>query len=64
MSLENETFRLELEQIKSAFPNKAIINRTELMTYLGRKRAWLDSHGFTGTDFTLVSVANKLSKLK
>ena len=61
---ENETFRLELEQIKAAFPNQAIINRTELMAYLGRKRAWLDAHGFAGKDFTLVAVANKLSKLK
>ena len=64
MSRETETYRLELEQIRAAFPDKAVINRTELMTYLGRKRWWLDSHGFTEKDFTLVSVANKLSKLK
>lgn len=64
MSRENETYRLELEQIREFFPGKAIINRTELMSYLGKKRVWLDSHGFAGTNFTLVSVANKLSKLK
>lgn len=64
MSRENETYRLELEQLIAFFPGKAIINKTELMNYLGKKRVWLDSHGFTGTDFTLVNVAHKLSKLK
>ena len=64
MSRENETYRLELEQLIAFFPGKTIINRTELMSYLGKKRVWLDSHGFAGTNFTLVSVANKLSKLK
>ena len=64
MSRENETYRLELEQLMAFFPGKAIINRTELISYLGKKRVWLDSHGFAGTNFTLVSVANKLSKLK
>ena len=46
MSRENETYRLELEQIREFFPGKAIINRTELMSYLGKKRVWLESHGF------------------
>jgi len=64
MSRETETYRLELEQLRAAFPNKIIISRSELMNYLGRKRWWLDSHGFTERDFTLVSVANRLSKLK
>lgn len=64
MSRETETYRLELEQIRLAFPNQAVINRTELMRYLNRGRTWLDSHGFTGKDFTLVSVANRLSKMK
>ena len=64
MSRETETYRLELEQIREFFPGKAIINRTELIQYLGKKRVWLENHGFIGTDFTLVSVANKLSKLK
>lgn len=64
MSRENETFRLEYEMLLTVFPNKAIINRTELMKYLGKKRWWLDSHGFTEKDFTLVCVANRLSKLR
>lgn len=64
MSRENETFRLELEMLREAFPSKAIISRTELMQYTGKGRAWLDAHGFAGKDFTLVNVANKLSKLK
>ena len=64
MSRETETYRLELEQIMAAFPGKAIISRVELMQYLGKKRHWLDSHGFAGKDFTVVSVANRLSKMK
>ena len=64
MSRENETYRLELEQLMVAFPQQAVINRTELMRYLHRGRMWLDSHGFTGNNFTLVFVAHKLSKLK
>lgn len=51
MSRETETYRLELEQIRAAFTGKAVINRTELMAYLGKKRSWLDSHGFAGKDF-------------
>ena len=61
---EPETYRLELEQLLAAFPQKRVINRTELMGYLGKSKNWLLSHGFTGTEFTLVGVANKLSKLK
>ena len=64
MSRETETFRLEYEMLRAAFPNKAVINRTELMDYLGKKRWWLDSHGFCERDFTLVCVANRLSKLR
>ena len=61
---ECETFRAELEQLRAAFPNKAIINRSELMDYLGKKRFWLDHHGFGSKEFTLVNVAHKLSKLR
>lgn len=63
MARENETYRLELEQLRNRFPNQAIINRTELMEYLGRNRTWLDNHGFSGKDFTLVQVAHRLSKM-
>lgn len=64
MARENETYRLELEQLRMAFPNKIVINRTELQAYTGKGRVWLDSHGFIGTSFTLVNVAHKLSKLE
>ena len=61
---EQETYRLELERLIAFFPYQRVINRTELMRYLGKGRTWLKSHGFEGTEFTLVGVANKLSKLK
>ena len=64
MSKETETYRLELERLIAFFPDKRVINRTQLMKYTGKGRTWLNSHGFTGTEFTLVGVANKLSKLK
>lgn len=64
MARESETYRLELEQLRIAFPNKAVINRTELQEYTGKGRVWLNSHGFTQKDYTLVYVASKLSKLK
>ncbi len=64
MSRENETYRLELEQIRAAFPNQAVIGRTELMHYLGKGRSWCDFHGFAGKDFTIVKVAYILSKMK
>lgn len=64
MSRENETFRFELEQLREAFPNKAMINRKELQRYLGRSRNWCDTHGLDSKDFTLVKVAQILSSMK
>lgn len=61
---ENETFRLELEQIREAFPNKAVISSTELQQYLGKSKTWLYNHGLSGRDFTLVKVAQFLSNLR
>ena len=61
MSRERETFRLELEMLTKAYPNKHIYNRSDLMAYLGRGRCWLDSHGFTGQEYTAVDVAQKLA---
>ena len=63
MAKETETFRLELEQLIAHFPNKTVLTRKDVMEYTGKKRGWLDSHGFAGKDFTLVKVANLLSKL-
>ena len=62
MARENETYRLELEQLMLHFPGKHVLTRTELMEYLGKNRTWLDNHGFAGKDFTIVWVASKLSK--
>ena len=61
---ENETFRLELEQIRDALPNKAVISSTELQRYLGKSKTWLYNHGLSGRDFTLVKIAQFLSNLR
>lgn len=61
---ENDTFRLELELIREAFPNKAVISSTELQKYLGKSKNWLYSHGLSGRDFTLVQIAHFLSNLR
>lgn len=64
MARESETYRFELEQLISKFPNQAVISRKELSEYLGKGRTWMDAHGFVGTSFTLVKVAYTLSHLK
>ena len=61
MAREKETFRLELEMLLAAYPNKRIYNRSDIMAYTGRGRKWLDSHGFTGQDYTAVDVARNLA---
>lgn len=61
---ENETFRLELEQIREAFPDKKVITRTELQNYLGKSKTWLDNRGLVGKDFTVVKIAHFLSNLR
>ena len=64
MAREKETYRLELEQVLAAFPDKRALTRTDVMNYTGRGRKWLDSHGFKGTQFTAVDVANKMAALR
>lgn len=64
MAREKETFRLELEQVLAAFPQKRVLTRTDVMTYTGRGRKWLDSHGFKGQEFTAVDVANVMAGLR
>ena len=61
MAREKETYRLELELVLAAFPNKRILNRSDVMHYTGRGRKWLDSHGFSGLEFTAVDVAHNLA---
>ena len=60
MPREKETFRLEMELLLTAYPNKRIFNRSDIMAYTGRGRKWLDSHGFTGQEYTAVDVARTL----
>jgi hypothetical protein len=61
MAREKETFRLELELLLAAYPQKRIYNRSDIMAYTGRGRKWLDSHGFTGQEYTAVDVARQLA---
>ncbi len=63
MAREKETFRLELEMVLAAFPQKHVLTRTDVMKFTGRGRKWLDSHGFTGQEFTAVDVAHTLAGL-
>lgn len=63
MARRKETFDLELEMLLSAYPNKRIYNRSDVMAYTGRGRKWLDSHGFTGQEFTAVDVARNLASI-
>lgn len=63
MAREKETFRLELERVLAVFPHKAVLTRTDVMAYTGRGRKWLDSHGFTGTEFTAVDVAHNMASI-
>lgn len=63
MAREKETFRLELEQLIAAYPQRAVLTRTDIMNYTGRGRKWLDSHGFTGKEYTRTDVAHTLCVL-
>ena len=63
MAREKETFRLELELVLAAFPQKRVLTRTDVMQYTGRGRKWLDRHGFAGQEFTAVDVAHTLAGL-
>ena len=45
---EPEGYRDELMQLNQHFPDKAVLNRQDIMDYTGKKRYWMDSHGFKG----------------
>lgn len=64
MAREKETFRLELELVLAAFPNKKVLTRTDVMAYTGRGRKWLDSHGFDATEFSAVDVARQMTMIR
>lgn len=64
MPREMPRYRLELESLREFFPGQQVVNRRELMAYLGRSYKWLDSHGLKGKqNFTLVEVADFMSRL-
>lgn len=64
MPRENETYRLELEQILSAFGNKRILSVTDVAGYVGRSRKWCRDHlGIDGDGVTAVKLALLLSRL-
>lgn len=62
---EPEGYRAEMEQIRTMFPGKGILNRTEAMQYTGRGRVWLDSHGFQGRkDIPVTEMAEFMARLR
>lgn len=49
MPRENETYRLELEQILAAFGDKRILTVSDVAGYLGKSRDWCRDHlGISG----------------
>lgn len=64
MSRENETYRLELEQILAACGNKRVLSVTDVSAYLGRSRKWCRDHlGIDGDGVTAVKLALILSRM-
>jgi len=65
MARENETFRLELEQIRATFGVKNLLTVTDVATYTGRSRNWVrQKFGINGKDgITAVKLAQVLSSL-
>lgn len=60
---EPETYRLELEQILSRFPGKAVLSHSEVAQYVGHSRAWVTRNLGIPGDITAVKLAYTLSKL-
>jgi len=65
MARENETFRAELEQIRTVFGMKSILTITDVANYTGRSRNWVrQKFGINGKDgITAVKLAHELSSL-
>lgn len=62
MARENETYRLELEQIYERFGHRAILTAGEVSEYTGRCRAWCREKLGVGRDgITAVMLAKTLS---
>ena len=65
MARENETYRLELEQILAAFGGKRVLSVTDVAGYVGKSRDWCREHlGISGKDgVTAVKLALILSRM-
>ena len=64
MPKEMPLYRLILEEIRKAYPDKAILSKEEVMKYTGKGEWWADRHGFKGRNgFTREYVADKLARL-
>lgn len=62
MARENETYRLELEEIRNRFGGKAILSAGEVSEYTGRCRSWCrEKLGVGKEGITAVMLAKTLS---
>lgn len=64
MARENETYRLELEQILAVFNGKRVLSVSDVASFTGRSRKWCREHlGITGDGVTAVKLALLLSRM-
>ena len=64
MPRENETYRLELEQILAAFGGKRVLSVTDVARYCGHSRKWCREHfGISGDGVTAVKLALMMSRM-
>ena len=64
MARENETYRLELEQILATFGDKRILSVTDVAGYVGHSRRWCREHlGVSGDGVTAVKLALIMSRI-
>ena len=64
MARENETYRLELEQILAEFNGKRVLSVSDVAGYVGRSRKWCREHlGIGGEGVTAVKLALILSRM-
>lgn len=63
MARENETYRLELEQLLATFGGHKILTVTDVAGYVGHSREWCRKHfGISGkTGVTVTKLAHILS---
>ena len=64
MARELPSYRSELEMVSAAFPDKALLSRADVGTYLKRGRYWLQSHGFDRREYTKSELAYRLASAR